>query len=151
MDDKTEVCLFVELGILFLAIADRLAYSTHGDPARSRIMNPAVDTFRNSFARQKHFGVTKQDRAAYFERLFAKRFQQFAGCSSIAGEGQDQLLFTGARHLTETFLRDVPPADHPEWTFETGKVLGECLVTLAQTPSFRELGLNDDDISTPKA
>lgn len=140
LDDEAEVWLFAELGILLLAIADRLAYSTHGEPVRSRIMNPAVDTFRDCFANQKHFGVTEHDRATHFEHLLAERFQKFAACSSIGGDSQDSLLFTGARHLTETFLADVPATEQPEWTFETGKVLGTCLASLLQVPSFQALG-----------
>lgn len=140
LDDETQVSLFAEFGILLLAIADRFAYSTHGDPIRSQLMNPIVDTFGECFANQKHFGTTRDSRRAYFERLLAERFQKFAGCSSICGEGQDSLVFTGARHLTETFLSDIPPSEHPNLTFETGKVVGNCLTSLLQTPSFQMLG-----------
>ena len=66
LDDVSEVSLFAEIGIMLLAITDRIIYNIHGDPRRSEILNPAVDTFAICFSNQRHFGDTAEDRARYF-------------------------------------------------------------------------------------
>lgn len=75
----------------------------------------------------------------YFEELFADRFAKFASCSSIMGEGMDSLSFTGARHLAETFLDDLPESQLPEAVLETGKVVSNAMWALATVPSFKAL------------
>jgi hypothetical protein len=139
LDDASQVALFAELTIILVAVADRLAFEKFGDPTRSQLMNRLVDTVRNCFADQSLFGETQQERVVYFERLFAERFQTFATCSSIMGEGRDSLIFTGARHLAETFLEDIPGSHLPEAVLETGKALSESVIALFTTPTFKTL------------
>lgn len=139
IDDKTQVALFAEFLILLVAVADRLAFDRFGDPERSQIMNPVVDTAKMCFANQKHFGHTPEERGSYFEQLFAERFGTFASCSSIMGEGMDSLTFTGARHLAETFLDDLPESELPQAVLETGKVVSSAIIALMTVPSFKAL------------
>lgn len=127
IDDQTQVALFAEFLVLLLTFADRLAFGKFGDPVRSQIMNPVVDTARKSFANQQHFGSTSEERGLYFEKLFADRFAKFASCSSIMGEGMDSLAFTGARHLAETFLDDLPESQLPDAVLATGKVVSKAI------------------------
>jgi hypothetical protein len=102
-------------------------------------MNPVVDTARTCFANQKHFGSTPQERGQYFERLFADRFQKFASCSSIMGEGMNSLVFAGSRHLAETFLKDIPESEFPDAVLETGKVVSKTIIALMTVPTFKAL------------
>ncbi len=139
LDDKAQVALFAELAIILVAVADRLAFAKFGDPIRSNVMNAVVNTVRDSFTNQSHFGDTRQERVAYFEGLFAKRFQSFSTCSSIMGERQDQLIFTGARHVAERFLQDIPESQLPETVLETAKALSTSVVALFATPVFKVL------------
>lgn len=139
IDDQTQVALFAEFLVLLVAVTDRLAFSKFGDPIRSQIMNPVVDTARKCFANQQHFGSTPEERGFYFEQLFADRFAKFASCSSIMGEGMDSLAFTGARHLVETFLDDLPDSQLPGAVLETGKVVSQSIIALKTVPSFKAL------------
>ena len=104
---------------------------------RSQIINPVVDTARKCFANQQHFGSTLEERGLYFEKLFADRFAKFASCSSIMGEGMDSLIFTGSRHLVETFLDDLPDSQLPAAVLETGKVVSEAIIALMTVPSYK--------------
>ena len=139
IDDKKQVALFAEFLILLVAVADRLAFGKFSDPVRSQIMNPVVDTARKCFANQQHFGSTPEERGLYFEKLFADRYAKYASCSSIMGEGMDSLAFTGARHLAETFLDDLPESQLPEAALETGKVISKAIIALMTVPSFKAL------------
>jgi len=139
IDDETQVALFAEFLVLLVAVADRLAFDKFGDPVRSQIMNPVVDTARACFANQQHFGPTPEERGLYFEQIFADRFRKFGSCSNIMGEGMDSLVFTGARHLAETFLDDLPESELPEAVLETGKVVSSAVIALMTVPSFKAL------------
>lgn len=139
IDDRAQVSLFAEFLVLLVAVGDRLAFDKFGDPIRSQIMNPVVDRARTCFANQEHFGSTPDERGAYFEKLFADRFARFASCSSIMGEGMDSLVFTGARHLAETFLDDLPASQLPDVVLETGKVVSKAIFALMTVPSFEAL------------
>ncbi|MDP7671510.1 MAG: hypothetical protein QGF21_06155 [Vicinamibacterales bacterium] len=139
LDNKTQVALFAKFMILLVAVADRLAFDKFGDPVRSEILNPVVDTARTCFARQKSFGPTPEKRGLYFDRLFDRRFQMFASCSTIMGEGLDSVVFTGAQHLAETFLDDLPDSELPDAVVETGKVVTKAVVALMTVPSFKAL------------
>ena len=108
IDDQTQVALFAEFLVLLVAVADRLAFGRFGDPVRSQIMNPVVDTARKCFAKQQHYGSTLEERGLYFEQLFADRFAIFASCSSIMGEGMDSLAFTGGVILPKRSLTICP-------------------------------------------
>ena len=142
LDDKTQVALFLDNSILLIAITDRLTVEKF--PAgRNEIMNTVVNTVRNSFANQRqHFGKTEQERGAYFEQVFADRFQKFAKCSSIMGRGEDSVVFFGARHLVETFLGDVAEPEVPDVLLKTGKAVSCCVVALMTTPPFKDLSKN---------
>lgn len=139
IEDERQVALFAEFLVLLVAVADRLAFGKFGDPVRSQIMNPVVDTARKCFANQQHFGATQEDRGLYFEQLFADRFAKYASCSSIMGEGMDSLTFTGARHLAETFLDDLPEPQLPGAVLETGKVVSKAIIALMTVPLFKAL------------
>ena len=139
LDDKTQVALFAEFTIILVAVADRLAFDRFGDPTRSQVMNHLVDTVRNCFANQSHFGDTRHERVTYFEHVFADRFRAFSTCSSIMGEGQDSLMFTGARHFAETFLEGIPKSQLLDAVLETGKALSTSVIALLATPTFKAL------------
>jgi hypothetical protein len=139
IDDHKQVSLFAEILVLLVAVADRLAFDKFGDPVRSQIMNPIVDTARTCFANQQHFGSSPEERGLHFEQLFADRFAKFASCSSIMGEGMDSLVFTGARHLAETFLDDLAESQMPDALLETGKVVSNAIIALMTVPSFKAL------------
>lgn len=139
LDDQTQVALFAEFLVLLVAVADRLAFGNFGDPVRSQIMNRVVDTARKSFANQQYFGSTAEERGLYFEKLFADRFAKFVSCSSIMGEGMNSLVFSGARHLAETFLDDLPESQLPDAILETGKVISKAIIALMTVPSFKAL------------
>jgi hypothetical protein len=138
-DDQAQVALFAEFLVLLVAVADRLAFGKFGDPVRSQIMNPVVGTARKCFANQQHYGSTPEERGLYFEQLFADRFAKFASCSIIMGEGTDSLAFTGARHLSETFLDDLPESHLSDAVLETGKVVSKAITALMTVPSFKTL------------
>lgn len=125
--------------ILLVAVGDRLAFDKFGDPVRPQIVDPVVDTARACFANQRHVGLTAEERGSYFEHLLADRFRKFASCSSIMGEGMDSLVFTGARHLAETFLADLPESRLPEAVLETGKVVRTAIIALMTVASFKAL------------
>lgn len=139
LDDETQVTLFAEFAIILVAVTDRLAFDKFGDPTRSKVINRVVETVRDCFVNQSHFGDTRQERIIYFERFFADRFRKFATCSSIMGEGQDSLIFTGTRHLVETFLEDIPESQFPEAVLETDKALINSVAALLTTPTFKAL------------
>jgi site-specific recombinase XerD len=71
--------------------------------------------------------------------LFAGRLHQLASCSSIMGKGMNSLVFTGPRHLVETFLDDLPESEMPDAVVETGKVVGKAILALMTVPLFRIL------------
>lgn len=137
LDDETQVVLFAEFIILIVAVMDRLAFNKFGDPVRSQIINPVVNTVEAHFANQKYFGSTSKERRQYFKLLLADRFQRFASCSSIMGEGMDSLVFTGALHLAETFLDDLPQSALPNVVLETGKVVSRFIITLMAVTPFK--------------
>jgi len=139
IEDQRQVALFAEFLVLLVTVADRLAFGKFGDPVRSQIMNPVVDTARKCFANQQHFGSTPEERGSFFEQLFADRFSKYASCSSIMGEGMDSLTFTGARHLAEMFLDDLPESQLPGAVLETGKVVSKAIIALMTVPSFKAL------------
>jgi hypothetical protein len=139
LDEASQLRLFEELSIILVAVADRFAFQKFGDPTRDQFMNHVVDSVRNCFANQSHFGDTRQEKVIYFERLFAERLQKFATCSSIMGEGQNSLIFAGARHLAETFLVDIPESQLPEAVLETGKALSNLVIALFTTPNFKAI------------
>lgn len=141
LDDKTQVALFLDNSILLIAITDRWTAAGKFDPAaRNQIMNSIVNTVRGSFANQRqHFGKSEQERNAYFEQVFADRFQKFAKCSSIMGRGEDSVVFFGARHLVETFLGDVAESEVPDVLVKTGKAVSLCVTALVTTPAFKDL------------
>ncbi|KAB2960479.1 MAG: hypothetical protein F9K13_05310 [Candidatus Methylomirabilis oxygeniifera] len=145
LDDETQVMLFAEFAIILVAVADRLVFDKFGDPTRSKVINRVVETVRDCFVNQSHFGDTRQERIVYFERFFADRFQSFATCSSIMGEGQDSLISTGTRYLAETFLEDIPESQLPEAVLETDKTLSKSVVALLATPIFKALCENNRD------
>jgi len=136
LDDKTQVALFAEIAIILIAFVDRLVFDKFGDPKRSQMMNPLVDTIRESFSNQSHFGQTREERGLYFERLFADRMQKFASCSSI-GEGQSSLVFTGGCHLAEIFVDNTAKIDFPVIVLETSKSLGKTILALMMIPEFK--------------
>lgn len=139
LDDHSQVALFAEVVIILVAVADRLAFDKLGDPVRTQIMNLVVDTIRDSFANQSYFGETTQDRISFFEQLFSNRIQMYSSCSSIMGEGQDSVIFIGARHLVEVFLDDIQEAELPVAVLETGKALSKSVISLLTTPPFKPL------------
>ena len=140
LDDKTQVALFLDNSILLIAITDRLAVGKFDPADRNQIMNAVVNTVRSCFANQRqHFGKTKQEREAYFEQVFADRFQKFSKCSSILGRGEDSVVFFGARHLVETFLGDVAESEVPDVLYKTGEAVSRCVVALMTTPPFKDL------------
>jgi hypothetical protein len=131
LDEKTQVALF--------AMADRFAFDKFGDPTRSKVMNQVVDTIRDCFANQCHFGDTRQERVIYFDRFFIDRFQKYATCSGIMSEEQGSLIFSGAQHLVETFLEDIPESQLPDAFLQTGKTLSLSVIALLATPTFKAL------------
>jgi hypothetical protein len=139
LDDRTQVALLAEFVIILVTIADRLAFGTFGDPTRSQIMNPVLDTVRDCFANQSHFGTTRQDRIVWFERLFADRSRKLAACNRIMGQEQDELVFTAARHLADTFLDEIPEPEVPGAVLETATVLTTTVFALMTTPTFKAL------------
>lgn len=139
IDDETQVALFAEFIIVLIAVADRLAFQKFGDPIRSQVMNPVVDTARDCFANQQYFGSTPRERERRFEELLAERFQKFASCSSIMGEGMNSLVFTCSRHLAETFLDDIPESELPNAVVETDKAVSSAIVALMTVPTFKAL------------
>jgi hypothetical protein len=78
LDDHSQVALFAEVVIILVTVADRLAFDKLGDPVRAQIMNPVVDTIRDSFANQSYFGETTQDRISFFEQLFSNRIHMYS-------------------------------------------------------------------------
>lgn len=50
IDNQKQVALFAELVVILIAYADRLVSGKFGDPVRSQIMNPVVDTAQKCFA-----------------------------------------------------------------------------------------------------
>ena len=140
LDDKTQVALFLDNSILLIAITDRLAAAKFDHAGRNQIINAVVNTVRSCFANQgQHFGKTEQEKEAYFEQVFADRFQNFAKCSSIMGQGEDSVVFFGARHLVATFLGDVAESEVPDVLHKTGKAVSLCVVSLMATPPFKDL------------
>lgn len=139
LDDKTGVALFAELAIIYIAVVDRLAFDRWGDPDRSRITNSIVDTVRSFFANQQHFGDSREERGRYFEQLLARRFPKFAECSTIMGREENQLVLTGAIHLVEAFLNDLPEEERSQAVFETGKALTKSVTALTCTQLFRSV------------
>ena len=105
-EDDDQVAVFAELAILFLSVADRLAFKKYGDPLRTEFMNPALAVVRAAFARQSFFGETSEDRGRYFNRLLLNRFQQYGNYKSIMGDNmEDNLVFNAARHLVSICLK----------------------------------------------
>ena len=139
LDDTTQVALFAELTFILVAMADRFAFDKFGDPTRSKLMNQVVDTIRDCFANQSHFGDTRQERVIYFDRFFIDRFQKYAICSGIMGEGKGSLISSGVRHLAETFLEDIPESQLPDVVLQTGKALNLSVIALLATPTFKAL------------
>ena len=106
LDDVTQVLLFAEYAIFLVAGTDRLAFNHFEDPQRSRLMNLVVDDIRDAFSEQEYFGETVNERKVYFNRLFIERFNLYGTCSSIMGEGKDQLVFTSAHQIAENQLEN---------------------------------------------
>ncbi len=139
LDDRTQAALFAEFLIFLIAYADRLAFGTFGDPVRSQIMNSVVDTAQECFANQRHFGSTSKQRGLYFETLCNERLVKFSSCSSVMGGGVDSLAVTGAGHLVETFLSDLPESQLPTAILETSKVVSKSMIALMIVPSFKAI------------
>lgn len=139
--EKTQFLLFWEIFVILTAVTDRLVFRKYDDPMRSKVMNEIINGVENSLSNhnESEFGATREDRRSYFERLFADRFRKYRTCTSIMGENQGSLVFTGALQLTEAFLRDTPESQLPEVVFVTGEYLGIAVTGLFATTNFKAL------------
>ena len=138
-DDEGQAALFAEFSIILIAVADRLASETFGDPARADMMRSTFETISSCFANLNQFGESRQDRVEFFGRLFDERFQELSVCSSIMGKEQDSVCFSGARRLVENFLVDVPESRLVESLVQTAKLMGRTVIALQATEPFKAL------------
>ncbi|MEI6072766.1 MAG: hypothetical protein WCS31_13305 [Verrucomicrobiae bacterium] len=139
LDDEAQVVFFLEYSFFLTAVADRLAHQKFGDPLRGQILNLTLNRTRGLFCRQSHFGQDISERIEFFESYFRDTFRLYAGCDSIMGDSQNQVVLVASQNLVQAFLRDRTDAEKVDLLFQTAKSLTTSLVALLQTPSFKRL------------
>lgn len=146
LDDKEQVALFAELLSLLICITDRLAFKKFSDSAREEFMDSVIRTGSSSFARQKHFGDTTEERAGFFEHLFSGRYEEYARCSGIMNKGGNSLVVAGSIHLVEALLSDLPESERAVLALKTQVVVSTAVTALVTVDSFRSLLRKDTEM-----
>lgn len=135
LNEKEKIDFFVELIIVFIAIADRFAHDNFNEQDRSIIMNEAINKIVYGFKAQEHFGDTEEERASYFETTLSERMKMFESCSSIMGDDKNTLTNKASLHLVNKFSNQ----PNSNIVLETSKLLTLIVVKLISEPEFKAI------------
>ena len=139
LSEEDQVLLYAEYTAILLSFADRLAAQTMTDAERARLLGLVLQELEVTFSRRENFGTTELERVTFYRNLVHQRLDAYARCPSIMGEGENQIVFTAALSLVDSFLPEARASEKEDLVLETGKSVSTSLLALLTTPSFKAL------------